>query len=824
MADRTAKPPADLLGARADLHVHSAHSNRPDEWVLRSIAAPESFTDPRALYDRCRARGMDFVTISDHDTVTGALEIAHLPGVFLSSEVTARFPEDGCAVHCLVLGVTEGQHREIQRLRGDLYALRDYLVDEDVLHSVAHPLFRVDGQLTLEHVEKLVVLFKRFEVRNGIHDQRLNGLAEALLAGLTPEIVAELADRHRLDPRDPEPWIKHTTGGSDDHGGLYMASTWTETPPAATVDELLGHLRAGRSAAGGATGTSLRLARSLCAISWRYFQERFAGGLLARRDPFARMLAALGRPPRPVRRRLFFRTEPPAPNLAEDEAALGAADRLCARALGRFVVRAGIQAKLGRFGAALGAVSELAPLAALAPFAVAFDTQAKDEDLLGEVAERFRVSRPDVGPERLVRKAWVSDTLSEVNGVTRTVAQVSRAAARADRSLLTLSCEPPAGCAADWRGPRHLLESVARFPLPGYESLTLSIPRLLELVRVLERQGIGEVVISTPGPVGLAALVAARLLRLRVTGVYHTDFPRYVRDLTGDPALEAATWTAMRWVYGAMDRIYVPSRSYGEQLGRHGFDPDRLVLMPRGVDTALFHPGRRAPELRRRWAGTLAGGTAGGAADGTPVVLYAGRLSKEKNLDLLLDAFDRLLASGRPARLVLVGDGPDRERLAARADGSGRPEVVFTGFLHGTELATAYASADLFAFPSVTDTFGNAVLEAHASGLAAVVTGRGGPREIVARRGSGVVAEPSPDAFAAALDDLLGAPARRSEMARRALATAREASWDLLVDRLWGDTPDEPARALDPCPVPGAIRRPVESPVEDGAVLQQEVA
>jgi len=453
MADRTLTPP----GARADLHVHSAHSNRPDEWVLRSIAAPESFTDPRALYARCRARGMDFVTISDHDTVTGALEIAHLPGVFLSSEVTARFPEDGCAVHCLVVGMTETQHREIQRRRHDIYALRDYLVDERVIHSVAHPLFRVDGQLTLEHVEKLVVLFKRFEVRNGIHDRRLNGLAEALLAGLTPEIVGDLAARHRLDPRDPEPWLKHTTGGSDDHGGLYMASTWTATPPAGTVEEYLEHLRAGRSAAGGETGTSLRLARSLCAISWRYFEDRFAGGLLARRDPFARMLAALGRPPRRARRRVFFPVEPPAPTTADDEAALGRADRLCARALERFLIRAGVQAKLGRFGSALGAVSELAPLAALAPFAVAFDTQAKDEDLLAEVAGRFRLRRPDVGPERLERKAWVTDTLAQVNGVTRTIGQVSRAAERDGRSLLTLACEEPAVVTGQG-GPREIVE------------------------------------------------------------------------------------------------------------------------------------------------------------------------------------------------------------------------------------------------------------------------------------------------------------------------------------------------------------------------------
>src|SRR5262245_34303526 len=128
--------------AKADLHVHSKHSNRPTEWLLRQFRAPESFSEPRDVYRRCRERGMDFVTLSDHDSIAGALEIAHLPGTFLSEEVTASFPEDGCQIHLLALGISEAQHGEIQRLRGNLYELRDYLAAEDVVCSVAHPLFR----------------------------------------------------------------------------------------------------------------------------------------------------------------------------------------------------------------------------------------------------------------------------------------------------------------------------------------------------------------------------------------------------------------------------------------------------------------------------------------------------------------------------------------------------------------------------------------------------------------------------------------------------------------------------------------------------------
>ena len=153
--------------SKADLHVHSKFSNRPTEWVLRKAQAPESFTEPKEIYRLCRERGMDFVTISDHDSVSGALEIAHLPGVFLSSEVTVAFPEDGCHVHCLVSGITEAQHRDIQSLAGNIYELREYLVAEEVVHSIAHPLVRVNGRLSLAHFEKLLVLFNRFEGLNG---------------------------------------------------------------------------------------------------------------------------------------------------------------------------------------------------------------------------------------------------------------------------------------------------------------------------------------------------------------------------------------------------------------------------------------------------------------------------------------------------------------------------------------------------------------------------------------------------------------------------------------------------------------------------------
>jgi predicted metal-dependent phosphoesterase TrpH len=113
--------------SRSDLHVHSRYSNRPSEWILRRIGAPECYTEPRHVYDTARRRGMKFVTISDHNCIEGAEEISHLAGAFISNEITAYFPEDGCKVHILSWNITESEFDEIQRLRPNIFELRDYL-------------------------------------------------------------------------------------------------------------------------------------------------------------------------------------------------------------------------------------------------------------------------------------------------------------------------------------------------------------------------------------------------------------------------------------------------------------------------------------------------------------------------------------------------------------------------------------------------------------------------------------------------------------------------------------------------------------------------
>src|ERR1700674_1380073 len=188
-----------------DLHIHSRFSARSEEWLFRRFDFPDSYTDPRDLYRLLRERGMDFVTITDHDTIDGNLEIATLDHTFISEEVTTYFPHDPCKLHLLVWGISEAQHSEIAALRENIYELQSYLQKATISHSVAHPLYSINGKLEASHLERLILLFKHFEGINGLRDALLSELARELFSTLTPQKIQEMGDPHDLPPNPPGP-------------------------------------------------------------------------------------------------------------------------------------------------------------------------------------------------------------------------------------------------------------------------------------------------------------------------------------------------------------------------------------------------------------------------------------------------------------------------------------------------------------------------------------------------------------------------------------------------------------------------------------------
>src|SRR5260370_28433405 len=175
--------------SKCDLHIHSRFSAWSEEWLFRRFDFPDSYSDPREVHRQLLERGMDFVTITDHDTIDGCLEIRDLPNTFISEQVTTYFPQDPCKIHILVWGITGKQHDDIVILRENIFALQRYLAGANIAHAVAHPLYSINGKLEASHLERLMLLFKHFEGVNGLRGTLLSYLAQRLVSLLTPGIL-----------------------------------------------------------------------------------------------------------------------------------------------------------------------------------------------------------------------------------------------------------------------------------------------------------------------------------------------------------------------------------------------------------------------------------------------------------------------------------------------------------------------------------------------------------------------------------------------------------------------------------------------------------
>jgi glycosyltransferase involved in cell wall biosynthesis len=280
------------------------------------------------------------------------------------------------------------------------------------------------------------------------------------------------------------------------------------------------------------------------------------------------------------------------------------------------------------------------------------------------------------------------------------------------------------------------------------------------------------VYVATEGPLGWSAVRTARLLGIPVRGGFHTNFHTYARHYHAG-WLRQGIVRYLRSFHNRTDGTLVPTAELGDQLRAAGFQ--NLTVLGRGVDGRLFTPARRSAALRRAW----------GASESDVVALYVGRLAPEKNVELAVRAYRAMREAGGAVRFVMVGDGPSSGALREAL-----PDVVFAGVMTGELLAEHYASADVFLFPSSTETFGNVTLEAMASGLVVVAYDYAAARAHIEPGRSGVlVPYRDADAFVAAAVALAGSPARRLEMRARVRETVTHLHWDHVVARfeMWLD-------------------------------------
>lgn len=331
---------------------------------------------------------------------------------------------------------------------------------------------------------------------------------------------------------------------------------------------------------------------------------------------------------------------------------------------------------------------------------------------------------------------------------------------------------------------------VPSFGLPGYREVRFGFPMRLVLQARWSRNRPDVIYVATETPLGASAITAARSLDIPAASGFHTNFQQYVAHYRM-PLLEKATMSYLRRVHNRSACTFVPSHDVIDELDARGFE--NLQLLPKGVDTKLFNPKKRSLALRKSW-GLGQGGLAG---------LYVGRIAAEKNLPLIVETFTAIRKRIPDFKGVFVGDGPKLEELKRE-----HPEFIYAGVLRGDALAEHYASADLFVFPSVTETFGNVTLEAMASGLAVVAYDYAAARQHIVNGINGFTA-PFDDR-GAFIDRALAAVGQDlTELRAEARASARKVRWKKVVKRFEKQLQDladhlpVPPCSADRAPAPG---------------------
>ncbi len=748
---------------RADLHCHSSASQISKLGVQRTLGLPECATPPEEVYALAKRRGMDFVTITDHDSIDGVLEIAGRPDVFISEELTASFRGEPQAVHVLCFGITAEDHEWLQAHRGDLELCAAYMYERDIVCALAHPYYTVAAPLSPRHRRRLASLFGIWEVRNGARAPELNRPAAMYVT--TRDAIG--------------------IGGSDDHAGVDIGRTYTETPLAGTPAEFLEHLRAGRATARGQQGSPAKWAHAAVAIAIRtlgaHDNECAApdprrvlqmaarvlsegdvrvgedGGELDPEDArslLAAWLAALGFQERGGRRLIE--------HMQQDDFSHAELHRRAARVHEHKLRGAVATALLAIEGhapveAAAGAIFD-ACIAAV-PYAPATAFLANEQSKLRAVPGGASVA---LGPgpggrafEETPRVAILADGINCTHGVTRTIEEI-RQRGVPGYEVEIVGTDPQ----VDRR-----LAAVAEVDVPFYPGMRIGVPSLSGAMQTLIDGSYDAIHVCSPGPTGVAGALIARALGLPLLGSYHTELTAYASLRSGELKLAQAMAGVVGVFYGSCDIVLSPSSASDEALAAIGIPSHRVLRWDRGVDTDRFDPDLRssAPLGRERIR-----------------VLYSGRITREKGVELLADTFLRARQQDARLQLVLAGGGPEQERLAERLG----EHATFLGWLDGPELARAYADADIFLFPSATDTFGQVILEAQASGLPVIAVAEGGPISLIEDGVTGLLRPARAEVLASALLELAASPRRRGELADAAVRKARMRTWERTLELL----------------------------------------
>lgn len=730
---------------KVDLHLHSVASNKPAGYLSRKLGINESYTKPLELYYTLKKRGMTLFTITDHDSIEGCLEIAHLPGTFISEEITTYFPEDGCKVHVIVIDINEKIHEDIQRIRENIYDLVDYLQEKNIIHILAHPLYDINGKLEPKHIEKFLLLFDNWEILNGTRSKLASKLTMEIINKYTKEDILRLANKYGFLKRKRD--FISFTGGSDDHGGLDAGSAYTYVEKGETVEDLKRALNEGRTIPKGEYGSPKKIAHMVGKVIYEGCQKRYSiFSSFLRSTKMNNLIISYIITQSDAERKEdlhgkiynFFKDLLPyqIKNLREWK---------------NFDFQ-----KISQF---LGmGIFSLIPMCL---YIAIYWHKARDNFKSQKIYSELIGNSYNEG-----KIACFTDTFFEINGVAKTYQGILEVAKKYNLNLRFILSYPKETNDPFIKNFKPLVS----FPLPEYNELTVSIPNFLEVLEYIENEKFEVIYSATPGVMGIYALLISKILGLPFVTTFHTDLPEYIKRYTEEPLAYEYSWKLLSLFYNSASRILSPSIHCKELLMEKGVDGSKIVVFKRGINLELFNPEKREDNFWFRYDKNY---------KGEKIILYVGRIAKEKDLEVFIDVAKLFNEDG--VKFAIVGDGPYRQKVEELARNRTK-NIIFTGFLEGEPLAKAYASSYLFLFPSTTETFGNVVLEAQASGLPVLVSDKGAVKEQVIHGVNGfIVRDNNVNEYYHFIERLIKDKKMYENMRNNAIKMAKELDYEKLI-------------------------------------------
>lgn len=591
--------------AKADLHLHSQYSDYPSTWLHKLYDSPESFTSTETVYQQAKVRGMDFVTITDHDDIRGSLELVanHPDDCFVSCEVTAYFPEDGCKVHILVYDIDEEQYSQLMVLRRDLYKLSDYIRAEDIANSVAHASYDQDGKLTFAHIEKLVLLFNVFEIRNGASSEQSNELLAGFLRKLTASDLAVLGKKHQLETTGEQPWIKGFTGGSDDHCGLLIGTTFTR----ADVDNkqaFIEHLKKGRTTAGGLHGTfqaytlgvfkhlhdyqlhnNHKYSKTKAFLVYEQLFHGYRGNWLERlKNSYS--LRYLKRKNSGTHKALFRLLKDidstQSVDIAEKipllyERTTELHDSLCKSVLKGFTKHL----PNGNLFKVFNNLNQLLPALAMSiPFIGSLRHQVLKQHIKHGLTGQPQGSKS--------RRLWFVDITENDRFALEQIRNISAESAYLGYDLKLVVSSQSARLKDQLPENTLFLDCVMDIELPGFdEDAKVGWPSILATLEQIDQQNPDEIIVSTPGPCGWIGLLCAKLLDVPSKGLYPADLSTQVARTLQDPQVSSVIDVAIDYFYHQFNTVYATTPAILYRFN-DGKATKQATPLPTGINTDQY--------------------------------------------------------------------------------------------------------------------------------------------------------------------------------------------------------------------------------------------